>query len=88
MQELFSAPCRRGESLPEAFISREKPTAGAPNLLTAGELQLASDTNAGDNALSLAHCKFAGDNCTYCRCIAAFARGNVLPLVNIAMRRQ
>jgi hypothetical protein len=52
-----------------AFTSREKPTVGAPNLLTAGELQLASDTNAGGNALSLAHCKFAGDNCTYCRLI-------------------
>jgi hypothetical protein len=68
--------------------SREKPTAGAPNLLTAGELQLASDTNAGGYALSLAHCKFAGDNCTYCRRIATFARGNVLPLANIAMRQQ
>jgi hypothetical protein len=67
------------------ITSREKPTAGAPNLLTAGELQLASDTNAGGNALSLAHCKFASDNCTYCRCIATFARGNVLPLANIAM---
>jgi hypothetical protein len=68
--------------------SREKPTAGAPNLLTAGELQLASDTNAGGNVLSLAHCKFTGDNCTYCQRIAAFARGNVLPLANIAMRQQ
>jgi hypothetical protein len=68
--------------------SREKPTAGAPNLLTAGELQLASDTNAGGNALSLAHFIFVGDNFTYCRRIATFARGNVLPLVNIAMRRQ
>jgi hypothetical protein len=57
-------------------------------LLTAGELQLASDTNAGDNKLSLAHCKFVGDNCTYYRRIATFARGNVLPLANIAMRRQ
>jgi hypothetical protein len=47
--------------------SREKPTADAPNLLTAGELQLTSDTNADGNALSLAHCIFAGDNCTYCR---------------------
>jgi hypothetical protein len=36
-------------------------------LLTAGELQLASDTNVGGNALSLAHCIFAGDNFTYCR---------------------
>jgi hypothetical protein len=72
----------------DLVTSREKPTAGAPNLLTAGELQLASDTNAGGNALSLAHCKFAGDNCTYCRCIATFARGNVLPLENIAMRQQ
>jgi hypothetical protein len=68
--------------------SREKSTAGAPNLLTAGELQLASDTNAGGNALSLAHCIFAGDNSTYCRRIATFARGNVLPLANTAMRRQ
>jgi hypothetical protein len=68
--------------------SREKSTAGAPNLLTAGELQLASDTNASDNALSLAHCIFVGDNCTYCRRIAAFARGNVLPLANTAMHRQ
>jgi hypothetical protein len=66
---------------------REKPTAGVPNLLTAGKLQLASDTNAGGNALSLAHCIFAGDNCTYCRRIATFARGNTLPLANVAMRR-
>jgi hypothetical protein len=36
-------------------------------LLTAGELQLASNTNAGGNALSLAHCKFAGDNCANSR---------------------
>jgi hypothetical protein len=50
-------------------------------LLTADELQLASDTNVGGNALFLAHCKFAGDNCTYCRRIALFARG-------IAMRQK
>jgi hypothetical protein len=68
--------------------SREKPIAGTPNLLTAGELQLASDTNAGGNALSLAHCKFAGDSCTYCQRIAVFARGNMLPLANNSMRRQ
>jgi hypothetical protein len=43
------------------ITSREKPTAGAPNLLTASELQLASDTNAGGNALSLAHFIFAGE---------------------------
>jgi F0F1-type ATP synthase assembly protein I len=67
---------------------REKSTASAPNLLTVSELQLASDTNVGGNALSLAHCIFAGDNYTYCRRIATFARGNVLPLANIAMRRQ
>jgi hypothetical protein len=60
----------------ENLTSREKPTSGAPNLLTAGELQLASDTNASGNALSLAHCIFASDNCTYCRRIATFARGS------------
>jgi hypothetical protein len=40
----------------QLITSREKPTAGAPKLLIPGEFQLASDTNAGGNALSLAHC--------------------------------
>jgi hypothetical protein len=35
--------------------SRENPTAGAPKLLIPGEFELASDTNAGGNALSMAH---------------------------------
>jgi hypothetical protein len=42
------------EVAPEAMgTSREKPTTGAPKLLIPGELQLASDTNAGGNALPL-----------------------------------
>jgi hypothetical protein len=40
--------------LKDMNTSREKPTAGAPKLLIPGELQLASDTNASGNALSLA----------------------------------
>jgi histone deacetylase 1/2 len=68
--------------------SREKPTTSAPNFLTAGELQLASDTDASGNALSLAHFIFAGDNFTYSRRIATFTWGYVLPLANAAMRRQ
>jgi hypothetical protein len=87
-KERFTKSDKAGNVQDQVSTSREKPTAGAPNLLTAGELQLASDTNAGGNALSLAHCKFAGENCTYCRRIETFARGNVLPLENIAMRRQ
>jgi hypothetical protein len=77
--------------LSRGCTSREKPTAGAPNLLTTGELQLASDTNAGGNILSLAHCIFAGDNCTYCQRIATFARGNAAVVViagEFAMRQE
>jgi uncharacterized protein YcbX len=59
-KERFIKGDKVGNVQDRVSTSREKSTVGAPNLLTAGELQLASDTNAGGNALSLAHCKFAG----------------------------
>jgi hypothetical protein len=46
--------------------SREKPTASAPKLLIPGELQLASDTNAGGNYYPWRIVFFAGGNVVYC----------------------